>query len=764
MTIQAIYSIVFITLVVFLIICSIRAYNSDKPVGKFTCLLDVSLIIPILANLIIINAKNETLAYFGYYLSYIGMTLVMMSLVSFTNVYCRDIDSHDSKHRKPTVMYIIGGIDIIQLLVGPIFNHVLKLEATTVENSIFYMDISKFGLTIHRIIDYILYFSILLIFILSVVRTSKLYREKFMVIIINMVISGFIQIIFIISKTPIDRSVIAHGIFGLFVFYYSIKYRPLRLLDAVLSNIASDMNDAVYVFDSLNKCVWANEPGFTLLNIQQGKVGLVKNAILTTFGDLTNQGDNWVKDIYIKQTDGYYSLEKKSIKSNQILDGSFLIIKDSTERHKIIEKEIYASTHDTLTDLYDMQYLYSHIKEVLKTSKDEYYVIYVNVKNFKIINDVFGKKFGDKTLIQIAKWLKTHLKDTCLYGRLIGDTFGILIPVDEFDEKLFLNDFSNFIVRDKKVEHKICVHIGIYKVKDKKMDVSIMFDRAHLALDSIIDDYKTIIKYYDEDLRNTILEEQKLIASLDHAIATKQIQPYLQPIMNIDGDIVGAEVLARWIHPELGFLPPIKFIPVFEKNGLIIDLDKYIWKCACEILQKWQGVHDDLFISINISPKDFYFIDVVSEIKALVDEYQIEPIKLRIEITESAMMDDSEEKIKLFDRLRTEGFIVEMDDFGSGYSSLNLLKDMPVDVLKLDMKFLSDDSNNEKSNTIIKNIINLSNELKMTTLTEGVETKQQYKQLIEMGCFLFQGYYFAKPMPLEDFEQFSKNNRMESKL
>lgn len=757
MTLQVGYSITYIILIFILAFCAFKAYGSDKPVGRFTCLLDVSLISLLIANLIVINTQTETLALFGYYLSYISMTLVMMSLGSFTNIYCRDTDSPKT-HRKPTAMYILGLFDIIQLLLGVIFNHVLSVKQTTVNNQIFYEDIAKFGLTIHRIVDYIMFFGILITFIIIAFRTSKLYREKYIIMIITMCFAGIFQIIFILSKTPIDRSVIVHALFGITAYYYSIKYRPLRLLDAVLSNIASDMNDAVFVFDSLNKCVWANEQGYNLLHLQQGQVGSVKMSITHLFGDLTNQGENWTKDIHIKETDGYYIIEKKSIKSTNILDGSFLIVKDTTERHKKVEQEMYSSTHDTLTDLFNLNYFYSQIKEKLKYSKKQYYIIYINIKNFKIINDIFGKKFGDKTLIQIADWLRKNINDKGIYGRLVGDTFGILLPITEFEEKLFYNEFSNFIITDKKISHKICLHVGVYQVKDKKMDVSIMFDRAHLALANINDNYKTIIKYYDEDLRNSLLEEQQLIANLDTALQERQIKPYLQPITDINGKMVGAEVLARWIHPDLGFLAPFRFIPVFEKNGLIVDLDKYIWKCACEILASWKGVHDDLFLSINISPKDFYFIDVVSEIKNLVEYYLIEPTKLRIEITESAIMYDSEEKLKIFDELRNSGFIVEMDDFGSGYSSLNLLKDMPVDVLKLDMKFLSDEKNN-KSDTILKNIINLSNELKMTTLTEGVETQQQFKQLIQMGCSLFQGYYFAKPMPLEDFEEFIINNR-----
>lgn len=282
-----------------------------------------------------------------------------------------------------------------------------------------------------------------------------------------------------------------------------------------------------------------------------------------------------------------------------------------------------------------------------------------------------------------------------------------------------------------------------------------MFNRAHLALSTIDDSYKLHIASYDNELRDKILWEQKVVAGLGQAIETNQIRPYLQPITDRSGKVVGAEALARWIHPQQGFMSPAMFIPVLEKNGLIVEVDKHIWRCACQILSDWKKDDKDLFISVNISPKDFYYIDVVEELMGLVREYDLDPRKLRIEITETVMMTDVQAKFRMLDELRQAGFIVEMDDFGSGYSSLNLLKDMPVDVLKLDMKFLSASGNDKKAQTIIRNIIRLSEELNIVSLTEGVETVQQYDQLSEMGCELFQGYYFAKPMPRDDFEAFA---------
>ena len=320
----------------------------------------------------------------------------------------------------------------------------------------------------------------------------------------------------------------------------------------------------------------------------------------------------------------------------------------------------------------------------------------------------------------------------------------------DFEAERISKKLSDFTVTDGRLTHHLLIHLGVYSVAERDADVSVMFDRAHLALSRIRDDYKTHIAYYDSKIREKVLWDQKISAMLPDAIADMQIRPYLQPITDRDGKVVGAEALARWIHPEHGFMSPGMFIPVFEKNGMIVELDRHMWSCACRILSDWKGVHDDVFLSVNISP-----FDVVKEIRSLVEEYAIEPSKLRIEITETIMMNDSEERMKTLETFRQLGFIVEMDDFGSGYSSLNLLKDMPVDVLKVDMKFLSGTKEGRKSNMILRSIMQLAEELGIASLTEGVETKQQYHDLCEMGCRLFQGYYFAKPMPLEDFEAFA---------
>ena len=234
----------------------------------------------------------------------------------------------------------------------------------------------------------------------------------------------------------------------------------------------------------------------------------------------------------------------------------------------------------------------------------------------------------------------------------------------------------------------------------------------------------------------------------------REIQIYLQPQITGAGEMLGAEALVRWQHPTRGMVMPGEFIEIFEQNGNIVKLDQYIWRLACEHLKRWkENGWGDKYISVNISPTDFHFIDIFSTFMELVEEHQISPKNLRLEITETAVITNLEKQLELIEKLRNAGFIVEMDDFGSGYSSLNMLKDIRVDVLKFDLHFLRNSNDMERSRKIIKSLMELSKELEMPAISEGVETEEQVEFLKGIGCDLFQGYYFARPMDIKSFEE-----------
>ena len=751
---REVFAIIYIVLIVLLGLFGVISKKSSKAIGKAVSYLLFTFIVPIAGNLILVLSENELLSTIGSYTYFIGMDLMAFSLFDFTLSYCNIPCRHN---KKIYFIYTLLTIDVLQYFFNPFFGHAFGMEAITVDGSLYYRLVPYLGQTFHRIAVYIAFITSLGIFIYKTIRVPRIYAEKYYVILFTMVLAGIWQSYYIFSRTPIDRSMMGLAVCGMLIFYFSLFYRPFRLLDRMLANIASKMSEAIFFFDASKRCIWANSNGCKLLEVRSDNLEHVNQRLFAMFDDLGVGQDNWSSKQSVNSEKGtqYFTLDKHIVtdaKNKKI--GYFLSIQDNTEEILTHQQEIYEATHDKLTGLFTKEHLFNLIRNKVATDKDSSYSIaYLDIKDFKMVNDIFGNDTGDLVLKRVANWIRENATEGWAYGRLSGDAFGICYPTSSEKLDLVQRRLSKFKISNGSIDQHILMHVGIYRIIDPSIDVSIMFDRAHLALTTIKNEYNMHIAIYDDNMRNQLLWDQKISTELEGAIENRQIVPYLQPIVDNKGTIIGAEALVRWIHPEEGFLPPFKFIPVFEKNGMIAQVDKYIWRSACEIISSWKGDKDNLFISVNISPKDFYFMDVYAEIKALVEEFKIEPSRLRIEITETVMMTEAESRMAILSKFRESGFIVEMDDFGSGYSSLNQLKDMPPDVLKIDMKFLSKAEDNHRAETILRNMLRLSSDLGLFSLTEGVETEDQYKMLNEMGCNLFQGYYFAKPMSVADFEK-----------
>jgi EAL domain-containing protein (putative c-di-GMP-specific phosphodiesterase class I) len=295
--------------------------------------------------------------------------------------------------------------------------------------------------------------------------------------------------------------------------------------------------------------------------------------------------------------------------------------------------------------------------------------------------------------------------------------------------------------------------IGVYDIFDREAPIISMVDGAFLAIDSVKNSFKNTIAYYGDMLRHEYLTEQKIIGEFEEALSNGQFAMFLQPVMNTDNKMVIAEALVRWIHPDRGIIAPASFIPLLEKTGYIYKLDLYIWEQAAKRIAYWNSIgHDDLSISVNISVKDFYYVDLFEALVGIVEKYNINPSHLKLEITETVFMTEKERQIEIINSLKDYGFLIEIDDFGSGYSSLNMLKEMPADILKMDMAFLSMDKNVSRGRKIVNTIITLAKALGMMVIIEGVETEEQLNYLKGTGADYLQGYYFSKPLPVKQFE------------
>ena len=373
-------------------------------------------------------------------------------------------------------------------------------------------------------------------------------------------------------------------------------------------------------------------------------------------------------------------------------------------------------------------------------------MVAIDIEHFKLFNEWYGIAAGDLFLRAIAKELKTISQQLRgIAGYLLGDDFALLIPYHNNHTKMILDKVMHYI---EEFQDKIGFYpaLGVCLVDDRNMPSQTIYDRAVIALTSIKGNYAKRIAYYQDKMQLQMEEEHKLLLDFQNAIENNQFTFYAQPNCNIQtGKIVGAEALVRWQHPKKGIIPPNEFIPILEKNGLIGKMDYYIWDCVYKHLRKWiDNGHKAIPISVNVSRIDMFTLDVVKCFKDLVNKYQINHNLIEIEITESAYVEEYDKVKTIIKELRQEGFLVSMDDFGSGYSSLNMLKDINVDVLKIDMNFLNmNEQSSDKGIGILEAIINMAKLMGLRVIAEGIESSQQVELLLDLGCLYAQGYYFT---------------------
>ena len=415
----------------------------------------------------------------------------------------------------------------------------------------------------------------------------------------------------------------------------------------------------------------------------------------------------------------------------------------------------YLATYDELTGIYNKQAFYAKTKEMLLDNPDKNFdLLRINIERFKVLNDLFGESTGDKLLRYIGKFLKEINLPLCVSGRLYADNFVVCYEAGKGDSLRMINTLQ-MVADSFAINNRTILSFGLYRIDDKTLPVSVMCDRANMALWKAKGNFKNPYCEYDEKMRQQVLKEQKIINAMEMAIQNKEFTLYLQPKYDIEkGTIIGAEALVRWISLENGFISPGDFIPVFENNGFVYEVDKFIWEESCRYLRKWldegREVHP---ISVNLSRIDLYVPKLVQHLVDLREKYQLPSQYLELEITESAYTEDPEQIITITRQLREAGFVILMDDFGTGYSSLNMLKDIQIDVLKLDMGFLKSSDYSAKGGNILTAILKMAESLKMQTIAEGVETKEQVEFLKSIGCRYVQGFYYSKPLPVGEFEK-----------
>ena len=401
-------------------------------------------------------------------------------------------------------------------------------------------------------------------------------------------------------------------------------------------------------------------------------------------------------------------------------------------------------------------------KEVPALIKSGCTVWYCDIKKFKYFNDLFGYEQGDALLRDFSTVVKASLKDDELFCRVSGDNFAGLRQTA--DPQRLAGWFNQLLAQlDQQMnEHSALVHLelcmGFFPVMEEELNLSVneMVNRANIAHRSVKDQPGDQFAFFTPQLRAQTLRESELEAQAKKALARGEFEVYVQGKVNIQQNcrIVGGECLARWIHPEKGLIPPDQFIPLFEHNGMITQLDRLMFEKACAWLHDYlEAGRPPINLAVNVSRLDLFQDDFLDWYTAVKRRYAIPDGLLELEFTESVMLKDDQIFLQIVEELRKRGFICSLDDFGSGYSSLNILKNLPIQVLKLDILFFRKSVDIARERIIIRNILTMAHELQMKTIAEGVETAEQVEFLKAAGCDIVQGYVYFKPMPLADFDQ-----------
>jgi len=415
--------------------------------------------------------------------------------------------------------------------------------------------------------------------------------------------------------------------------------------------------------------------------------------------------------------------------------------------------------YDHLTGLYNREFFY-HFADQFDTRHGDIQTdaIVLNINHFHLINERYGREYADDVLRHIGERIKEITEDDeGIACRREADTFFIYCK-HRTDYTEILERVSEGAAGADRQRSIVRVRMGVYPKVDKSLDIERRFDRAKSAADTVKSTFTKAVAIYDDALHESAIFAEQLLIDYPAAIEDKQFKIYYQPKFDVRGEepvLCSAEALVRWDHAEFGLVNPGLFIELFEENGLIQGLDNYVWKRAAEQIRDWKdrlGV--SVPVSVNVSRVDMFDPDLVSTILGIVKDAGIDKEDLMLEVTESAYTEDSDYIINMVQKLRQRGFFIEMDDFGSGYSSLNMLTNLPIDALKLDMQFVRSAFKKGKDTRMLEIVIEIAESLGVPVVAEGVETEEQMLTLKSLGCDIVQGFYFSKPVPAEQFEAF----------
>lgn len=706
---------------------------------------------------IVVYGKSTKTLLIGYSLHYGFMSFLCAELFLFTIDFCH-------KKRIPLVARIIVWVimitDAASFFLNIKYKHIFDCVYYFPGGNIFEVPAFK----IHLALCYTFVAAALLVLLIYGIISVKFYRIQYFSLFISMSVLITINAFYIMIGVPRDYSEFSYSLILLAFTFIINKYIPRHLEHRMTWLLVDRVKYGVLFYNHHDHLIFENENAKRLacnFGNHYFRKEVWKNLKLEDPED----SEEHSKIISVLSDEGeiyYYSVKFRKLTENHFSRTEtivrYLLIEDITQEHIEKRKNEFLATHHFVTELYNQAHFCKKASELVKNNRQtKYAVVCITINKLRIYNEIFGRGMGDKILCTVANRLRgLKLDSKIVYGHYYSGHFVVCMPIaDACIEKLNSLNFSNTVTAD---DIAVDLYYGMVQVNDVEEDMRVNCERAITAANTIKGSNVHFWAEYSFTMNNQFLHEQEIAAKFPKAIKNNDISIYIQPqISTVTGALVGGEVLVRWIEGD-NVLSPAQFVPVLEKKGLIPALDYAVWEQAVKTLYYMHSIGLPISLSVNIAAQDFYRYNLFEVFTELVKKYDVKPEFLKLEITETEYLMDMETQINLIKMLQKEGFKIEMDDFGSGYSSLNTLKEMPVDVLKMDMKFFDGAGSKERSHIIIRNTIGMAHELGMPVIAEGVETEEQAEYLKKLGCDVIQGYFYSRPIPVEKFIEFRRQH------
>lgn len=649
--------------------------------------------------------------------------------------------------------FILCFIDSVLLLANARVNVIFDLVPAHTNAGFFYWGIKytyRFGF--HKLVCAILSFSSLALLISSIVKAPSYNKVKYVTILTSESLVLIANYVFNSLDLPLNISLLMLVASSIFIANYVNKDFSAPVLIGPLSAITESINDVIFCYDSSENLIYANSAAKNVFkksndNLENFAKEFRQNFLKNRPTELSLKLDNGEERYYITEYKDFF------ISNSNI--GSYLRLQDKTKETLESRRKNYIATHDLLTGLFNRSGFFKKMQEALyqNTFKNPI-LICTNIKDFKLINTIYSEQVGDSVLqnqTEVMKRLPGHKKS--IIGRIADDKFAILMEKQDFDKDIFEEVFNEVSCIIEKTLYNIQIVAGIYEIYDKKDTIQSIYDKAKISLDAIKDSDNQIFSFYNPSMMEKMLKEKDIVNDFEKSLNEKEFSIQLQPVIDKEGNVLGAESVVRWNNPKYEDLTPSSFLDVLERTSLIYKLDVYVWELVAKKLHEWkERGFSDRFISVNVSSKDKFFIDIIKTFSDLIKKYDISPQNFKVEIRETAMLENPEKTIAIFSQLKKLGIKVYIDNFGTGFSSLNVLKDFIADGIKMDTSFLSESKVSGKNKIILQTMISMSSNLGMEFIAKGVESENQMLALSKMDCKLFQGFYFSKPLPVKTYE------------